>query len=77
MKDYANFTALSKKLLDQKQQIDAQRQCEHCQNMDFKDPMDCPYDMDSANDNQIVGVYKGLEYQQIQHNRAPSYGIDS
>ena len=45
--------------------------------MEFKDPMDCPYDMDSANDNQIVGVYKGLEYQQIQHNRAPSYGIDS
>ena len=45
--------------------------------MEFKDSVDCPYEIDSANDNQIVGVYKGLEYQQIQHNRAPSYGQES
>ena len=29
------------------------------------------------NEQQIVGVYKGLEYQHIGHNRAPSNGYDN
>lgn len=27
------------------------------------------------NDTNVVGVYKGLEYQHIHHNRAESYGL--
>ena len=61
MKDYANFAAVTKKLLDQKSQIEAQRDCEHCQ---YLEPEGL-FENEGANENQIIGVYKGQEYQQI------------
>lgn len=50
MKDYANLAAVTKKLIEQKQNLETQ--CEHCQ----------------GSQDQVIGTYKGQEYQHIQHN---------